>query len=207
MEEKTKGRSLGRQRELMIVVCKKWHVAKRLLHEIRQVTNMPTVEYVFHEQDAGLPDLGGIENSLEKRTRHRRALMRMLFDYFETDHLIVCMDPSSIDLLHDFASDRSVTRILEVECSFSDDDLRGHAMRVGLAGEQTTPETFDRLFPTIRNDMNFESDRIRDAGFQNYTRMCETGAQEANAQALAQFLSISEASAEQIASNGSIFSD
>ncbi len=30
--------SLGRERELLIVVCKKWHVAKRLLARIRQVT-------------------------------------------------------------------------------------------------------------------------------------------------------------------------
>jgi len=51
--------TLGRERELLIVVCKKWHVAKRLLEKIRQVTNIPAIEYMFNEEDTPLPDLGG----------------------------------------------------------------------------------------------------------------------------------------------------
>ena len=53
--------TLGRERELMIVVCKKWHVAKRLLDRIRQVTNLPAIEYLFNEEGTALPDLGGIQ--------------------------------------------------------------------------------------------------------------------------------------------------
>ena len=101
--------TLGRERELLIVVCKKWHVAKRVLERIRQTTNVPAIEYVFNEEDTPLPALGGIEKTLGKRTRHRRALMRMLFDYFETDRLIVCMAPTNLDLLQDFAAARSTT--------------------------------------------------------------------------------------------------
>ena len=52
--------SLGRERELLIVVCKKWHVAKRLLERIRQMTNIPCIEYLFNEESCRLPDLGGI---------------------------------------------------------------------------------------------------------------------------------------------------
>jgi hypothetical protein len=52
--------TLGRERELLIVVCKKWHVAKRVLERIRQSTNVPAIEYVFNEEDAQLPALGGI---------------------------------------------------------------------------------------------------------------------------------------------------
>ena len=199
--------TLGRERELLVVVCKKWHVAKRVLERIRQTTNVPAVEYLFNEEDTPLPDLGGIQTSLEKRTRHRRALMRMLFDYYETDRMIVCMDPGNIELLQDFAADRSVTRLLEIECSFTDDYLIGHAMRVGLAGEQTSTETLERLLPTIRNDMIFESDRIRDAEFKNYNRVRETGDLDDNAQALAQFLSISQESAREIANSPHLFAD
>ena len=112
--------SLGRERELMIVVCKKWHVAKRFLEEARKATNVPAFEYLFNEENTPLPDLGGIQHTLEKRTRHRRALMRMLFDYYDTDRLIVCMDPANLDLMHDFFSDRSVTRMLEIVCTFTD---------------------------------------------------------------------------------------
>jgi hypothetical protein len=199
--------TLGRQRELMIVVCKKWHVAKRVLERIRQSTNVPAIEYIFNEEDAALPDLGGIQNTLEKRTRHRRALMRMLFDYYETDRLIVCIDPANLDLLHDFASDRSVTRILEIECSFTDEYLTGHAMRVGLAGEQTSAETLERLLPTIRNDMVFESDRIRDADFENYIPMREVASVDENSAALAKFLSISKEAARDIAASDHLFAD
>ena len=199
--------TLDRERELLIVICKKWHVAKRVLERIRQTTNLPSIEYLFNEESTPLPDLGGIQNTLGKRTRHRRALMRMLFDYYETDRLIVCMDPGNIDLLNDFASDRSVTRILEIECQFSDDYLAGHAMRVGLAGERTSEETLDRLLPTIRNDMTFESDRIHDAQFEHYTRMRENASTEENASVLAAFLQIPQDKALEIAKTHYLFSD
>ncbi len=199
--------TLGRERELMILVCKKWHVAKRLLARIKQVTNVPAVEYLFNEDDTQLPDLGGIQGSLGKRTRHRRALMRMLFDYFETDRLIVCMDPGNIDLLEDFNSDRSTTRILEIQCDFSDDYLIGHAKRVGLAGERTPRETLERLLPTIRGDINFEADRIRDAEFENHRIIKQSREPEANAEQLEHFLKIPPDKAMEIAQTNHLFAD
>ena len=51
--------SLGRERELLIMTCKKWHVAKRMLDQIRKLTNTPAIEYLFHEEATPLPDLGG----------------------------------------------------------------------------------------------------------------------------------------------------
>ena len=199
--------TLGRERELMIVVCKKWHVAKRLLERIRQVTNVPAIDYIFNEEDTEVPDLGGIESSLWKRTRHRRALMRMLFDYYETDRLIVCMDPSNLDLMHDFYSDRSRTKMLEVVCDFTDEYLIGHAMRVGLAGEQTSQATLQRLLPTIRNDMTYESDRMRDANFPMHLRMRENASPEENAEKLVEFLDVSPDRAMEIAGSHHLFSD
>ena len=199
--------TLGRDRELLIVVCKKWHVAKRLLEAIRQVTNVPAIEYLFNEEDTALPDLGGIQASLGKRTRHRRALMRMLFDYFDTDRLIVCMDPANLDLLQDFSSDRSITKILEVQCSFSDDYLIGHAMRVGLAGEQTPRETLERLLPTIRGDINFESDRIRDGDFENHMILREGDDAETHAGLLGRFLDVGPDKALQVAQTDHLFAD
>src|SRR6056297_1394245 len=135
--------TLGRERELLIVVCKKWHVAKRLVSRIRQQTNVPCIEYLFNEEQTDLPDMGGIQSTLGKRHRHRRSLMRMLFDYFDSDRMVVCMDPGNLDLLEDFCRDRATTRLLEVDCAFSDDYLIGHAMRVGLAGDRTPRETLE----------------------------------------------------------------
>ena len=199
--------TLGRERELLIVICKKWDVAKRLLARIRQLTNVPAIEYLFNEESTPLPDLGGIQSSLEKRTRHRRALMRMLFDYYETDRLIVCMDPANLDLLNDFASDRSITRMLEIECHLSDDYLIGHAMRTGLAGDQTSQETLTRLLPTIRGDMQHESDLIRDAQFAHYHCLRETGDEDSNVAALSGFLSLSDEKAREIARTEHLFAD
>ena len=199
--------SVGRQRELMVVVCKKWHVAKRLLEKIRQATNLPAVDYLFDEESTPLPDLGGIQNSLEKRARHRRALMRMLFDYYDTDRLIICLDPANLELMHDFYADRSTTKLLEVECSFSDEYLIGHAKRVGLAGELTTQTTLERLLPTIRNDLALESDHIRDAGFSDCYHISQRNADEDNAERIAPFLSVSQETALDIARTDYLFSD
>lgn len=199
--------TLGRERELMIVICKKWHVAKRLLERIRQITNVPAIEYLFNEEDTALPDLGGIQASLGKRTRHRRALMRMLFDYYETDRLIVCIDPGNLDLLQDFCDDRSTTKLLEIQCEFTDDYLVGHAMRVGLAGEQTPAETLERLLPTIRGDMTFESDRIRDAEFENHYVLRQSADPDRNADLLSRFLDLPKDNTHKIVEPEHLFAD
>ena len=199
--------TLGRERELLIVVCKKWHVAKRLVSRIRQLTNIPCIEYLFNEEHTDLPDMGGIQSTLGKRHRHRRALMRMLFDYYESDRMVICMDPGNLDLLEDFCRDRATTRLLEIECSFSDDYLIGHAMRVGLAGDRTPRETLERLLPTIRYDIVYESDRIRDAEFENYTRIREAESLDANAKALSEFLSLTPDQAQEIARTDHLFAD
>ena len=199
--------TIGRDRELMIVICKKWHVAKRLVARIRQMTNLPVVEYLFNEEGTALPDLGGIEASIAKRTRHRRALMRMLFDYYGTDRLIVCMDPASTELLQDFCGDRARTRLLEIECTFSDAYLAGHACRVGLAGAHTAQETLDRLLPTIRGDIIHESDRIRDAGFANHLILREGDDRSRHADLLARFLDIPPEKAQDIAEFDHLFAD
>lgn len=199
--------SLGRERELLILVSKKWHVAKRLAERIGQYTDIPCVEYLFNEESCVLPDLGGIQSTMGKRHRHRRALMRMLFDYYESDRLMVCMDPENLDLISDFANDRSKTRILEVDCEFTDEYLIGHAMRVGLAGERTPAETLQRLLPTVRNDMIYESDQIRDANFDGHFRIREAGKKEGNAQAVAAFLSVPQDKAFEIVDLDHLYAD
>ena len=199
--------SLGRDRELMIVICKKWHVAKRLLERIKQVTNVPAVEYLFNEEATPLPDLGGIQSTLEKRTRHRRALMRMLFEYYESDRLIICLDPNSFDLLEDFYADRSVTRMLDVQCEFSDEYLLGHARRVGLAGDQSSPAMLERVLPTIRNDIAYEADRIRDAEFDRFSRIRQSDKVDDMAEKIADFLSIAPEAAHEIAETDHLFAE
>jgi hypothetical protein len=199
--------SLGRERTLLLVICKKWHVAKRLVERVRTVTGISAVDYMFNEASTPLPDLGGIQSTLEKRTRHRRALVRMLFDYWDTNTLVLCIDPANVDLMQDFVADRSTVRLLEVECDFSDSYLVGHARRVGLAGEHTPQEVINRLLPTIRYDVKFESDNIRDADFSGLLRVRESDKPEENAVALAAFLGITLEKARQITETEYLFVD
>ncbi|PRX37029.1 Core-2/I-Branching enzyme [Meinhardsimonia xiamenensis] len=199
--------SLGRDRQLLIVACKKWHVAKRLIDRIREVAGLPVIGYLFNEQDTPLPDLGGIQTTIEKRHRHRRALMRMLFDYYDTKRLVICLDPASIDLMRDFYSDRGETRLLEVQCSFSDEYLIGHAKRVGLMGENAPRETAELILPTIRRSVAEESEAIRDEGFPHLYVMRDGWEPQLNARPLAQFLDLSEDRAREIAETDYLFAD
>ena len=199
--------SLGRSRTLLVVACKKWHVAKRLVERVRGLTGIPAVDYLFNEEATALPDLGGIEGSIEKRMRHRRALVRMLFEHWRTDRLILCVDPGSVELIQDFRQDRSRLKLLEVDCGFSDEYLVGHARRVGLAGAETPVAEMRRLLPTIRYDVKFESDRLRDLDLAGHFHLREDASLGENAEALAAFLDIPGATAREIAATDYLFVD
>jgi len=191
----------------MIVACKKWHVAKRLVAAIRERTNIPALEFVFNEDVTDMPHLGGIESTLEKRTRHRRALIRMLFDHYDSDRMVICLDPTNFDLMQDLLEDRATVKLLELACQFSDAFLEGHAKRVGLAAEDSPSETLEVLLPTIRNDVAYESERMRDADFAHFERMLEQGSLEENAAALARFLSVDLDVARALAETPYLFVD
>ena len=127
-------RALRRDRELFIIVCKKWHVAKRFVEKMRLNAKMPLLEGIFSEHVKELPKMGGILSKHQKKARHRRALMRMRYEYYETEKLAICFDPSNIDLIRDFASDWNTTRILQITCEFDDQCIVGHARRIGSYG-------------------------------------------------------------------------
>ncbi|MBF9036068.1 glycosyl transferase [Rhodobacterales bacterium HKCCE2091] len=199
--------TLGRDRHLVMIVCKKWHVAKRLLHAAEAETGTRGIEYLFDEQGCVLPDLGGIERNLDKRNRHRRALMRMLFDYYGTDRIMICLDPNNLDLMQDFTSDRADATILEIVTRVDDDYLVGHAGRVGLTRAGTPAEVIDRLLPTLRYDFAYESERIREAEFPNHLRLVEGAGEDANAAALAAAFGIGPEAAQRLARLPHLFAD
>ena len=133
--------------------------------------------------------------------------MRLLFDWFGLNRLVMCLDTANIDLLQDFYADKATTRLLEVQCAFSDDYLIGHARRVGLAGQETPRSTIARLLPTLRYDIRFESEQIRDAGFPHVHRLYESAPAEQNTAALAAFLGIAEATAQAVVAPAGLFRD
>ncbi len=197
--------TLGRDRELFIIACKKWHVAKRLTAAIREQTDIAAIDYLFNEEETELPDLGGVQNSLAKRTRHRRSLMRMLFDAHDVEKMVICLDTSNIDLLNDFFADRSRARLLEIECEFTDAYIGGHAKRVGLVAPDAPDDVTAQIVPTIRYDIAFESERIQDANFEGYHRIQQSHSSEKNAEILASFLDVAPSVAQKLADTPYLF--
>jgi hypothetical protein len=199
--------SIGRERELLIIVCKKWHVAKRLLDAVTRQVGVKGVAYLFDEGDTRLPDVGGIEKMLDKRARHRRSFVRMVYDDMSTDRLVMCLDPSNIEVLDDFYGDRATVKTLEIACSFTDDYIRGHAIRSGIANENSTDDALARLVPTVRQDLAYESDRIRDRNFPHLYSISDKHSPEDNMMQISAFLDVSEDKARQIAETPYLFSD
>ncbi|KIT14812.1 DUF5928 domain-containing protein [Jannaschia aquimarina] len=199
--------SLGRERELIVIVCKKWHVAKRLAATAREALSIPVVEYLFDEEETALPDLGGIDRTLAKRHRHRRAVLRMLYNRFEADRLVICLDPARHDLVADFAADRSLTRVLLVECDTDDAYLRGHAERIGLIGDSTPDSTIRQILPTLTQDVVAEFEQIRAIDLEHLYRIDE-GMDEATLVAtLTRVFTCDEETAALIARTPHLFDD
>ncbi|MBK4217399.1 glycosyl transferase [Paracoccus caeni] len=199
--------SLGRQNVVCLIVAKKWHVAKRLTARIRALTAIPAVDYLFNEHAAHLPDLGGIASSLSKRERHRRALIRLMFEEFETRQLVMCIDPSALSLIGDFAGDRAQTRILFVDSRFDEDYLRGHMQRIGLSSKGMPEEVVRRLIPVVRSDLEHEAERLRDMEFANFHVISEHASPGLNTAAIMRFLDVPDEIAHDLAATPHLFSD
>ena len=66
---------------------------------------------------------------------------------------------------------------------------------------------FARLLPTIRSDMIYEREAIRDAAFSNMSRLRETASVDENAAAIAAFLDASPEVARKLAETPYLFVD
>ena len=133
--------------------------------------------------------------------------MRMLYEYYETEKLTICLDLSNIDLIRDFASDRNTTRILEINCEFDGQYILGHARRIGLISDQTAVETPVKLLPSIRNDLKKEINSIGDLKLAFAYKIDEKGAVHWNADELSRFADIAMEEALGIVTLDWIYSD
>ncbi|KGJ04950.1 Core-2/I-Branching enzyme [Paracoccus halophilus] len=199
--------SLGRDNTLLLVVAKKWHVAKRLTAAIRAEAGIPAVDYLFNEMEAHLPDLGGVETTLGKRDRHRRALLRLLFEQFEASRMVICLDPSALYLIEDLMGDKAEARLLLIESDFDSAYVRGHIGRVGLAGAQTAPEVVERLMRTVKADLEYEAERLRDMGYAGFHTIAPWREPADNAAELGRFLDVSPEIATRLAKTEHLFTD
>ena len=191
---------IGRENTLIVIACKKWHIAKSYAYALQNIGHIQAYGYVFNEDDAGLPYLGGLGNSLVKRARHRRAFMRSLFQTSEINQLVMCIDPVSIDTLEDLRADSCDVKLMEIGCDFDDEYLIGHAQRMGLAIETLSPEMRDDLLRTLRSNIHDESDQLHALDFQVFERVHETSTVEEISAALQRLTYIDRETASQVAS-------
>ena len=189
------------------MVAKKWHVAKRLTDRLRALTDIPAVDYLFNEHDANLPDTGGIANTLAKRERHRKALIKLLFDQFESDRLVLCADPSALSLITDLVNYRAEVRVLFLDCAFDDDYVRGHMSRVGLVSETAPDEVFNRLLSIVKSDLEHEAERLRESEFPHFASVSAGASVDQNTAAIARILDLPEARARELAETPHLFAD
>ena len=190
--------SIGRDRELLIIICKKWHVGIGYAEAVANECKIPNAGYLFDDGNAKLPDLGGIESSSEKRNVHRRAVLRLLFESYKSNRLVICLDPSNLGALDDFYADICETRSLYVPCNFSDQFLMGHAQRTGLATSETTEQEYIQIVPTIRMDFTNQADAIRTRNLGNFTAIELSHDTVTKTKRIAGFLDTTTASAKRI---------
>lgn len=198
---------IGQSRKLLILVCKKKRVANRLSDLLNTQLGMPTLRYLFEEESKNLLTLGGILSNHEKKNRHRRLLMRLLFGHYKSDRVLICLDPKDIDILRDLQSDPAETRILEIKCLFDDKYLLGHLQRIGLMYEVAESNSTYQVLPSIRNHISQENEAIRQSGFEIRFEYSQTAQDSENIKQLMVFCDLDQSEAARIIQQNRIFSD
>ena len=168
---------------------------------------MPTLGYLFEEESKNLPTLGGILSNHEKKNRHRRLLLRLLFEHFQCDRMMICLDPSALDTLADLQADAAETRILEIDCLFEDQYLWDYMRRLGLIINPGDDHLNDQLLPSIRNQFDQESMALRQTGFENRFVLAQAGRDDDNIEQLMAFCDLDQSEAARIIEQKRIFSD
>lgn len=195
------GRSIGAEKDLLVIVSAKRDFTQHLLAEIAQTEKTPAFGYVFNDENVDLPNLGGIETSLQKRTMHRRAFMHVLFEVTGHDKLVICIDPSTKDIFDDLGNDACNTRVLFIEGDLEDHHLERYAERRGLLSDVDSSEqrqVLNALKQELSDDLSdFQKVHQRDNRIASYT-VRPHQAMTKNTKHLADFLGTTAAKARDI---------
>jgi len=167
------GAKIGQDHDLTLIVCKKWHVAQRLVKSINDNSLAPAYGYIFDQTDADVPDLGNISSDHEKRGRHRRAYLKLLYEHVQKTKVAICIDPSNVSAIEDLSRDGCTLRILEIQCEFTDDWLLGHAERIGLGSQAHLGQLNEGLLITLKHNIEDEKSRLRGLNLPNHFRIMD----------------------------------
>ncbi len=179
---------IGHGRVIFVILAKKWHLGKALAQRMQDALDLPSGDYLFDEQPGGLPDLGGLEQAPHKRRRNVRGVLRLLLLHWGRDQMVMCLDPSRLDLLQDLANDGCQLRVLELSSVFDDETLLGHAERIGLLPSDAPRGMAAGLLPALRREIALESERILGANLPSLNVAQSHAPSHHNQQALGAFL-------------------
>lgn len=201
------GGQLGRNKRITIVLCKKWHLAKRVSDGLRHHGGQAAFGFIFDEDDAGLPDLGNLQAGLDKRNRHRRAFLNVLMKQTDASVLTFCCDPSNLGLLRDLASDGCALTLLELATDVDDAWLEGHASRIGLGSRSEAGGLHAGLMTTLRRNIADESTAIRDLSLPGHRVVHTSDTPGAMARPMADVFGVSVDVAGRIAQHARLSED
>lgn len=185
--------------EMLIVAAKLWHVGKAVERAIHDTIGIPALGYLFDE-DTPLPlDLGNLEQGLAKRGRHRRALMNLIFDAVGTNRVLLCIDPSRLDVVNDLVGAVGSVRLLAIDRPIPDSHVINHAARVGLIGPASGAFEQREAVTALTHEFNGEIAALARAHRSILYRNDLTRTREANVIDIGQFLRCPRDAAEAIA--------
>lgn len=180
--------TLDDSKEVLLIAAKKWHVGQRFAETVQRICGYPALGYVF-DDDTPLPlDLGGLEHGKDKRGRHRRAFLGLLFDALGVSRLAICVDPSRDDVIRDLAATDCRMRVLMIETPFSDDEYAGHAQRIGLIGRNAAHAQVDAISSALRAQFTDENRRLRTVAAGRIAHLRHAQDRREKAAAIAAFL-------------------
>ncbi|MFN3260448.1 MAG: DUF5928 domain-containing protein [Pikeienuella sp.] len=181
----SRGATLDDGKEVLLIAAKKWHVGRHAAEAAGRAGGFPALGYVFDEEGRLPFDLGGLEAGKDKRGRHRRAFLGLMFDALGVSRLALCIDPSRDDVARDFAATDCRMRILCIETPFTPAEYEDHARRVGLLG---AGEGGAALVSALEAEFAEEATRLRAAAPGAAIRAAPGMGREEIAIAVARFL-------------------
>ena len=181
---------LDDSKEVLVIAYKKWHIGAHFSETLRRVTGIDSIGYVFDQDQPLSMDLGNLEVGKEKRGRHRRAFLSLLFETRGVSKLALCVDPSRDDVISDFADTDCRMRLMLIDTEFTLDEIAGHAQRVGLLSPNSGAQQVEAVTDALEIEFAEESSRLRKPHFGRLDRLAADQNRVENAAAVSRFLRV-----------------
>ncbi|MEM9715536.1 MAG: DUF5928 domain-containing protein [Pseudomonadota bacterium] len=199
--------SVPRDKELIIISAKRWDEGDWLRRAVCDATGIPGVGYLFNTNNAELPDLGGLESHVDKRSHHRRAVVRLLFDIFDTNRLVIGLDPESTEVFDDLAKDRCAVSVIYIDRDLNEAYFKGHAERTGRISQTVSDDDWQEIYRSLKARHERSVEELQHPRLLKYAEIKQQDSDARRAEALASVLDCSAEQAQSIIQTSQILKD